>query len=254
MIDLNGVPAEFAHQLEKTGIRVDQVHFQNLIHEAFHFYAQKPPLWPVRYEGVLFEARQDIREKCYALNPPVANLLAVELMHLRQAHQHLSLKNEAWRGELKHFLKTRDLRYSLLSGTTVAGGLSCSDAEEQLEMVEGAPSYADFVASSQSGVFSLKDLQTLDDFLLQRTVPGDFGHYYVLGRLQLLVLAIANSGIEPVLNRLSNDPQNSIRIELNRILVSPQQAKFRDQSAPDCVHSSRLPRKERADQSIVCLR
>jgi hypothetical protein len=211
--------------------RIDSntLQLNEIVHEAFHLFGQElepaKSNWPTQFVGVDFNTRKEIKEKCYRSSAAVESLVEKERLALFAAME--TAKGSGRRVELKtrlmEFLAARDQRYRLLEDVRLQdGALTCASAESAIEMVEGAPDYVAYKTLFESGLMQASEMLKIDDQLLRANVPGDFGHYYVAGAIELFVIDELEGGVKGFLSRAQKEARLTLTEEIRHLTAQSQ--------------------------------
>jgi len=164
------------------------------VHESFHLHSQFPtwldqtrtyawPAWDLQPD------RTELRQRCYAGSPELSEALKAEIQTLVAAYDAVSgdsSKRDAAAG-LRHaqqFIESRAARRKLQDTMTVAQGrrrISCAQAEDLMELEEGATQWIGHATSLSAGLTN------------SATLRGPYAGtqaeaFYQTGPLQLWVL------------------------------------------------------------------
>jgi hypothetical protein len=164
------------------------------VHESFHLHSQFPtwldqartyswPAWDHQPD------RAAVRERCYAGSPQLAAALRAEIQALVAAYEAVSLDSTRRDVELglrhaRRFIELRASRRTLQDTMTVAQGrrrISCAEAEDLMELEEGATQWIGHATSLGAGLTTAAALR--DNYAGIQDEP-----FYQTGPLQLWVL------------------------------------------------------------------
>jgi hypothetical protein len=138
---------------------------QLAVHESYHLHSQIPtwlgqaniypwPSWDVQPD------RRALVKRCYGETPAVTASHAEEIKTLITAWDSLEARRDSASraraiGLARRYAELRLARYSMLGDVTVPsadGPMSCRQAEDIMEMEEGAPQWIGYATLSQAGL------------------------------------------------------------------------------------------------------